>query len=224
MLALQQQDNGSALIHADQASICARIAEDGDLQVASLIRKALVYRYLKRPLQMLEAYQEAAQYSNHVSPLLRGRLFTGLAEAYSKLKQEYEAQQALESAYKVFPAHPKNDPNFSYTYFKLPQGFEVVMYLNLEQPIKAWEALAHVEKSVPLAIIPDRVELSIDQAKASLLSGNMDQTATYLNFAVTSSKALGSSLRYHEAYGIYQQMLVRWSQERQVQEMVELFH
>jgi hypothetical protein len=37
---------------------------------------------------MLEAYTEAELLINKVSPLLRGRLYTGLAEAYSNFDEE----------------------------------------------------------------------------------------------------------------------------------------
>ncbi len=223
MMALQKPDYGWALIHADQAIDAAQIAEDVHLQAASLIRKGLIYRYLKRFDQMLNMYEEGQQYSNSVSPLLSGRLYTGLAEAYSNVGQSHKALQSLERAYKLFPTNPKDDPNFSYTHFKLPHGFEVRVYLNLKQPDKAWEALALVDKSIPQAIVPDRVELSIDQADASLQSGNVDQACFYLGNAVTSALVLGSKLRYYQAYTLYKQMLVEWPHEQQVRDQIGLF-
>jgi tetratricopeptide (TPR) repeat protein len=223
MMALQKPDYGWALIHADQAIEAARIAEDVHLQAASLIRKGLVYRYLKRFDQMLNVYEEGQQYSNSVSPLLSGRLYTGLAEAYSNVGQGSKALQSLERAYKLFPDNPKDDLNFSYTHFKLPHGFEVRVYLNLKQPDKAWEALALVDKSIPQEIVPDRVELSIDQADASLQSGDIDQACSYLRNAVTSALVLGSKLRYYQAYTLYKQMLVKWSHEKQVKDQIDLF-
>jgi tetratricopeptide (TPR) repeat protein len=223
MLALQVQDYGLALIHVDQALFSANIAEDTHLQVASLIRRALVYRYLKWFKPMLETYQEADQYSKSISPLLEGRLYTGLAEACSNFEREYDAQHFLELAYTTFPENPKDDPNFSYTHFKLPQGFEVVMYLNLKQAEKAWEVLAKIETSVPMTVVPDRVELSIDQARASLLLGDLKQSCKYVEFAATSASALGSHLRYNEAYRLYQQMQIKWPREQQVKALAGHF-
>ncbi len=223
MLALQEQDYGLALVHVDQAIFGANIAEDTHLQVASLIRKALVYRYLKWFKPMLETYQEADQYSKRISPLLQGRLYTGLAEAHSNFEREYEARHFLDLAYTTFPENSKEDPNFSYTHFKLPQGFEAVMYLNLKQAEKAWESLAKIDASVPMAAIPDRVELSIDQARASLLLGDMIQSCKYVEFAATSASALGSHLRYNEAYNLYQQMQMQWPREQQVKALAGHF-
>ncbi len=152
---------------------------------------------------MLNVYEEGQQYGNQVSPLLSGRLYTGLAEAYSNVGQSSKALQSLERAYKLYPNDPKDDPNFSYTHFKLPHGFEVCVYLNLKKPEKAWEALNIINKSIPQEIVPDRVELSIDQADASLQSGNVDQACSYLKDAVTSALVLGSKLRYYQAYALF---------------------
>jgi hypothetical protein len=111
---------------------------------------------------------------------------------------------------------PQDDPNFSFTHFKLPQGFEVVMYLNLKQASKAREILAKIDTSVPMAVVPDRVELSIDQARASLLFGDMKQCCKYVEVAATSAASLGSDLRYNEAYSIYRQLQMKWPREQQV--------
>jgi DNA-binding SARP family transcriptional activator len=229
MGALQLQDYGSALIHVDQALRDASIADDMNLRVASLIRKGLAYRYINRyykkcPHQVLAAYQEAVQYSSFVSPLLRGRLSTGLAEAYSELEQEDEAKRALERAYTIFPKKPQDDPNFSYTHFKLPKGFEVVMYLNLGKAREAWEILETIDASVPMAVVPDRVELAIDQARAAFLLGNMTQSCHYVEFAATSAITLGSHLRYHEAHSIYEQMKIQWPCEQRVKALAEYFN
>lgn len=224
MLALQEQDYGLALIHVDQAFFAATIAKDIQVQVASLIRKALVYRYLKWFKLMLETYQEADQYSKRISSLLYGRVYAGLAEAYSYFEREYDAQSFLERAYTAFPENPRNDPNFSYTHFKLPQVFEVTMYLNLKQAKRAWEVLAKLETAVPMAVVPDRVELAMKQARASLLLDDIEQSCKYVDFAASSAVALGSQLRYNEAYHLYQQMQMKWPREQVVKALAGHFH
>lgn len=228
IMTLQSQDYTSALIHADHALQYARVAEDSSLQVASLIRKALVYLYLKRPSQRLWAYQEAVQYSKNVSPLLQGRIYMGLAETHSALTcfdpiHENESLQYLDLMYKVFPSNPKEDPNFHYTYFSLPLRYEGLIYLNLNQPSRAWEMLAQADKYIPTLIVPDRVELTLRQTKVLLAMGKLEQSKKYLESAVASAKALGSKLRRNESYDIHQQMLVKWPHEQQVKELADLF-
>jgi hypothetical protein len=55
-----------------------------DLEGIAMIR----LRDLRRRIQTLKITQEAAHYSQRVSPLLQGRVSIGLAEAYSDLAQE----------------------------------------------------------------------------------------------------------------------------------------
>jgi DNA-binding SARP family transcriptional activator len=229
MLALQSQDYGLALLHTEHAQELALVAGDPNVLVASCIRKALVYRYINRylrpcPKQIMDAYQEAISSSQGVSSLLQGRLFTGLAEVYSEDGQADEAKRAIERAYTIFPDCPQDDPQFSYTHFKLPQKFEAIMYLNLREGKKAWDLLAAVEAVVPVATVPDRVELFLDQTRAVLLLGDLDACCTYLQASVKAAAELGSQLRYHEAYSIYTQIHHRWPQEQKVLKSAHLFH
>src|SRR5712691_2713001 len=98
-----------------------------------------------------------------MSPLLQGRVYMGLAEAHSSMVQQYEAHSSyaqeqecqalnfLERSYNTFPDHPKDDPNFAYTHFQLPRGYVGLIYLNLNQPSKAWEAFEQKDKTIPTA-------------------------------------------------------------------------
>lgn len=47
-----------------QANFYREIAGDPHLQVAALIRQANLYFYRKRPMQILQMYQQAAQFLN----------------------------------------------------------------------------------------------------------------------------------------------------------------
>jgi hypothetical protein len=111
----------------------------------------------------------------------------------------------------------------TYTHFKFPQGYEGLIYLNLKQPGKAWEALAEVDKATSALIVPDRVELTVRQARASVALGNLEQSEDYLQAAVASAKILGSQLRRSESYDIYQQMQEKWPNEQRVRELADLF-
>jgi len=231
MLALQPQDFKSALVHADQAIQYARFTENPNLHIASLIRKALVYLYLKRPEQRLWAYQEASQYIGKVSPLLRGRVYMGLAEVHSELarfhgdsEHPHDALSFLEQTHRIFPDHPQDDPNFSYTHFKLPQGYAGLVHLNLNEPGKAWDLLTEIDRTIPVSIVPDRVEHTIRQAKTLIRLGDLKQGGLYLESAVNSANTLGSPLRYRESFDIYQEMLAKWPNERYVKnDLAELF-
>ena len=62
--------------------------------------------------------------------------------------------------------------------------------LNLKQPDETWKALAEIDKVTPALIEPDRVELTVRQARASVALGNLDQSEDYLKSAGASAKAL----------------------------------
>lgn len=230
MLALQPQNFKSAMIHTDQAIQYARFTENPNLLVASLVRKALVNLYLKRPEQRLWAYQEAYQYIGKVSPLLRGRVHMGLAEVHSELarlhgdsEHPHDALSFLEQTLKMFPEHPKDDPNFAYTHFSLPQGYAGLVHLNLNAPGKAWDLFIEIDRTIPVSIVPDRVEQTVRQAKTLVRLGDLQQSGLYLESAVNSANALGSPLRHRESFDIYQEMQAKWPNERYVKDLAELF-
>jgi transcriptional regulator with XRE-family HTH domain len=112
------------------------------LQTASLIRRALVCLYLKRPQQRAQAYEQALLISSKASALLQGRVHIGLAEAYSALGKERDAQQHLDLAHQTFPERYEDDPNFPYTHSNCLSlySYEGMMHLNSQQPQKAWSS------------------------------------------------------------------------------------
>jgi tetratricopeptide (TPR) repeat protein len=225
LLALQHQDFGSALSAIKQAFHYGDIADDNHLRLASLVRQAHIFFHLKRPIQQLQLHEKALQYSNSVSPLLRGWLYVVLAESQAHLGQEDEARHSLSLARDLFPEHPEDDPHFSYVPV---DGFfftnhEVLTQLHLNQPKQALERLSHIDKDVPTTVVPRRVELLNRKAEASLKLGDMEQTCVQVEAAGTFALQLGSDLRYSEACETFQQVQIKWPRERRVKALAELF-
>ena len=225
LLASQYQNFGTAASNAAQALTFADQVDDPHLQTASLIRQALVYFYLKRPQQRLHAYERAAHISQQASPLLQGRAHIGLSEAHGCLGHEQEAHQHLELAYETFPEHCEEDPAFHYTHFSRSSllGHEGIMYLNLNDPKRAWENFVQMDKKLPKTLVPDRIELTVRQAMASYKLGDRDQSCNYVETAVRFSLMAGNQLRYDEAYDIYEKLLQKWGKENKVKELSSLF-
>jgi transcriptional regulator with XRE-family HTH domain len=225
LLATQRQDYGAASTAARQGLLYGELAGDPGLQVASHIRQALVYFYLKRPRQRLQAYQNALLLAPSTSPLLQGRTYVGMVEVCSKLGQESEARHFLELARQTFPQRAEDDPNYSYTHFSTTSlsAFEGMMYLNLDQPDKAWQSFQHIDRLVPADPVPNRLELTVNQAAATCALGELEQTCQYLGIAVPMARELGSHLRIDTAYEIYERMVDKWGDERPVKELEELF-
>jgi tetratricopeptide (TPR) repeat protein/transcriptional regulator with XRE-family HTH domain len=225
LLALQYQNFGIALANAKQALEYGKLAEDVNLQTTSWIRQAQVYLHLKRPEPRLNAYEHALQLSANASPLIRGRVYIGLLETHSALRHEKEAQHFLDLAHRTFPEHYEQDPHFTYTHFNNWSlcEFHGLMYLNLNQPKKAWEGYMRMDKILPDDLIPNRVDLTARLATASFALGDLEQSCAYVARAAQVTRAAGNQLRFDEAYHTYQLMQARWGKEPRVQELSELF-
>lgn len=226
LLATQRQDYGAASSAARQGLFYGELAGDPNLQVASYIRQALVYFYLKRPRQRQQAYQSALQLAPSTSPLLQGRTYVGMAEVCSKLGEESDARHFLELAQQTFPEQAEDDPNYSYTHFSTTSlsTFEGMMYLNLGQPHQAWQSFERIDRAVSADPVPNRLELTVNQAAVTCALGELDQTCQYLGIAVPMARNLGSHLRVDASYEVYERMLEKWPEEQPVKELAELFH
>ncbi len=224
MLAIQQQDFCTALMHTKQAFQYGVIAEDFNLQTSALIRGGYVYYLVNDPESMLYTYQKAFQYREKVSPLFQGRTYVGLAKAHAFLKQKQDALHFLGLVGDTFPEHPEKEPAYTYTHWDsfTPAIYEVVTYLQLNQPENAWKACEKIAHLEALRMV-DGVQLLTRQAETSFALGEMDQSCSYVALASTSALQLGSDLRYKEAHNVYQQMLLKWPHERQVKELAAHF-
>ncbi len=226
LLALQRQDFGTSLKHTQEALHYGQIADDSNLQAAALGRRAYVYFCLHRNRQRLQAYQEALSHCTTCSPLLQGYIYAGLAETYASHGNESLAQEFLTRAQKSYPERPEKDPVYAYTHFRWPTfyNFAGQVHLHLNHPKEAWEAFSTVDKLVPTNEEPYRVELTVYKAATALALQDLEQSCTLLAEAVRAARALGSALRYDEAYLIYERMQEQWGQEPRVKALADLFH
>jgi transcriptional regulator with XRE-family HTH domain len=225
LLATQRQDYGRASTCAQQGLLYGKLAEDPGLQIASFIRQALVFFYLKRARPRQQEYQKALQLTSQTSPLLQGRVYIGLVEVSSCLGQETEARHFLELAQKTFPKYAQEDPHYAYTHFKFAtvSTVEGLMHLNLKRPDLAWSALEQSCLQTPFGAVPDRLELTVRQAAAACALGEMELTCQYIQRAVPLAHELASQLRIDESYEVYEQMLAKWGNEGAVKELEALF-
>lgn len=226
LLALQNQDFGTSLNHIQEALRYGQIAEDINLQAASLARKAYIYFCLSRNGHRLQTYEEALQFCRTCSPLLRGYIYAGLAETYASHQDEARAYEFLSLAHKHYPDRPEEDPTYIYTHFRWPTfyNFAGQVYLHLKQPEEAWEAFTTVDRLVPISEEPYRVELLVHQATTAVALGDLERSCTLLTIAVRSALALGSELRYNEICKVYALMQTTWSNEPRVKALGELFY
>ncbi len=226
LVALQHQNFGHALTHARQAFTYAELAGDPNLQTASYIRQGQVYLYLNRPLNRLQAYENALHYVPHSSPLLQGRAYIGLTETHGQLGNQKEAARYLDLARQVFPmTHFDTDPAYAYTHFNHWSfaALEGLMHLHLKQPQAAWETLSREDKAVPHALIPNRVELTVRQARVACTLNERDLACSYIESAATMAQRMGNQLRFDETYAIHEDMLKKWPGDPKVSMLADIF-
>jgi tetratricopeptide (TPR) repeat protein len=192
-----------------------------------LVRQGVTFLHRRSPFQTLESYQEALQHVKDVSPLLRARLYAGLAEVEGKLGMEQEARRSIGLAFDSFPSDVKNDPSALYVHFGQASLYlhEGLALLDLHKPEEALEALVKVDGLHPKMAVSERsrVDFLNQQALAAGQVKDLDQFSLYIEAAVTSAKALGSDLRLSEAWDIYRRTQGQWGNEQQIKELAELF-
>ena len=187
LLVLEREDFGTSLAHCKQAFLYGQRAGDSNLQAASLIRQANTLFYRKRHVQILQTYQEALQFIDKISPLLRGRVYSGLASAQATLTLKQDALRSLGLARDTFPDHPEEDPGFLYTYTNhyILYLNEALAYLDFQQPKEAWQAITKAGSYVPDGASPRRMELLNQLAIISTELHDLEQSCHYFETAVT---------------------------------------
>ncbi|HEY0756609.1 MAG TPA: helix-turn-helix transcriptional regulator [Ktedonobacteraceae bacterium] len=225
LLATQHQDYGAASVAAQQGLIYGQLAGDVNLQAGALIRQALVSFFLKRSRSYLQTYQSALHLASPASPLLRSRVYVGLAEAYSQHAQENEAKHWLELAQETFPEKVEDDPAYCYTHFTYTSisTYEGLMFLNLQQLLKSETAFARIAQMISTDAVPNRLELSVHQAMLTCSQDEMEQTGKLIEVALPMAHALGSQLRSDQIYEVYERMLGKWGHEPLVKDLGERF-
>ena len=213
--------------YCEQALSYGNRARDPNLQVAALRQLALTFDYKDRPRKALQTYEQALPLLSKVAPLLRARMYAGLAGSYAQFEQEQEALRCIGLAYESFPEQTEADPTFLYAdcgYFTLIL-WKGLMYLDLKQPNEADKVFAQVDGMQPKLKVPERVRIEFlnYQAETFIAMRDMDRTIAYLEAAVEASLALGSERRYTQAAEVFQKMCLVWPHEQRVKRSRELF-
>lgn len=213
--------------YCQQAILYSQIAENYDIQVAALKQQATIYLVGNQPEEALLRYQKTLRWIKHVSPLLRSRVYLGLASAYARCQQKQEALRYLGLAHESFPAQPEKDPHYLYTVCSraVLHLYEALTYTDLNQLKDAWESLIAVDGLHPKLPVPTstRIEFLNLQAKVAAAQGNMEMSTCYLRAGVDASSKQGYCLWQREAWNIYQEMEGIWPNEPQVHALRELF-
>lgn len=215
---------------SEQALLYARLSGDENLLVSALRQIAVTFDYQESPVKALQTYQQAIPLLPNVSPLLRSRMYAGLAGAYAQVEQQQEAIRFIQLAYEHFPEHPESDPSVLHadTNYFIIVGWDALIHTTINQPMKAWQILTHSHHSSLFTgkPLPEKtwIEILNYQAEALLYMKELEQCGLILEEAVHASRTLNSERRYSESFAVYQKMRVIWPHEKPTKVLGELFH
>lgn len=218
--------------YAQQAVFYSQLTNDYNVQCDALRQEATIALVAKQPLKALMSYQKALPLLNQVSPLLRSRMYLGLASAFARCNPVLYKQEALRylgMANEHFPDKPENDPWFLYMHssgsLSVLHLYEALTYKDLGQPKDAWKSLIKVDGLNPKLPVTDssRLEFLNLQSKTVAVLGNMEESCAYLEASVSGADATGYTVWREEAADVYQDLVKMWPHELQVRRLGRLF-
>ncbi len=210
-----------------QAYLYAQLAEDRHLQVSASIQLANLSFHRHQPEEALRIYKRVLPLIDSVTPLLKGRVYAGMAEVHGMSGQRQEAFSCIGLAHEHYPQKPENDPAYPYTHasrYSLYVFGEVQTRLFLHQPTEASKVLTYVGKHIVDAQIEPltQIDLLYYQAMAATMLRDMDAGCNTLREAATLAKKVGSRLYFRKLQQVYQEMCSIWSHETRVQAVAPL--
>jgi tetratricopeptide (TPR) repeat protein len=211
-----------------QARLYAQQAQDVNLEFAALIRLAVTYDLGNRPRKALETYQLAhASIRDDLSPLVRGRLYAGLAAKSANCGEKQEALAYLGLAHETFPPHPEEA---LYAFLPSLGRYDLLFYDGLTQKHlgryeEAWKRFVQLGQLHSRSGLPERtrVEFLTYAAETAVALRDMERCMLYLETAGKDSLQLGHDQRYAEACEVYKLARTVWPQEAKVVKLQDLF-
>jgi transcriptional regulator with XRE-family HTH domain/tetratricopeptide (TPR) repeat protein len=224
-----REDFGNAEQAGRQAFLYGELADDLNLQVASLILLANLRFHRKLSTAALWAYERAVSLLNeHVTPLLKGRTYAGIAEVYAMRGQFQESMRAMGQAYEHYPMKPENDPAYPYlraSRYALYVFGDAQSRLFLKQPKEAEKALIAMQKETndPQIEPVTKLDLLYYQAETQIQRKELEASGAVLTEAALLAKELGSRLYFNKLAVSYHNLRVQWPHELLVVGLEEIF-
>jgi tetratricopeptide (TPR) repeat protein len=227
LVALDRLDFPAMERYSQLAVEHSQLAKDHNLHAAALKQQATMFLIAKEPYKALQTYQKALPFIKLISPLLRSRVYQGLANASARCGLEVDALRYLGQAYETFPDDFERDPSFLYADSGLSvlYMYDGLVRLDLDQPKQAWDAFAKVDGLHPKIVIGELTQLEFMnlQAKAAVAMRNQELSRQYIEAAAARADALKCRWGRTEAFEIYQQARLVWAGEPQIKTLGQLF-
>ena len=225
LVSKNEENFGASLAHCKQALTYGKLAEDPNLQVASLLRSSDIYFARGLPAQEIDQpvkYAEAGQ----VSPLLQSRAYADWGATLANNGQRQDALRYQGMAQNIFPDDFTNDPGFPYTHTTryILSLNETITHLRLGEPQEAFKVISQADRYVPEAVSGRRLELLKHRLLASISLNDLEQSTAHFEQMNFLALQLGSTYWQTELQRLSHQLLAKWPQEtsvRGLQEMVK---
>ncbi len=200
------------------ALIFAKEAGSPDLIAASVARLALVLLRQGREDDALLMYYEAADLSKTAQSVVRGYIYSGLAEALARKGLRDDCYRTLDIAEKLFNQarniSSEDDLAFIYLTTQSLQDKRGECYVLSGQPWKGIEYLQLAEKLLDGSSPRNHCRLLLQQAEAFLAAGEPDICVEYTIEGLQIARTLGSAGNINWASEIHAKLLASaWKNE-----------
>ncbi len=226
LIAQGHENFGRAIEHCKQAAFYGQQAADTNLQAMALIRQQDTYAENKRFAQSFLTLKHAESFAEQITPLLRGRIYARLSFAYAHQSQSDLALRYLDLAQETFPNHPETDASFLYnhtTHFVL-YACQALAYVQLGQPLKAWEAINKADEFVLGPTNPRKIDATQYQIQVAIAMNDLERSCSLFETLASFTKQFGQELDVGNTLDTYQQLSRHWPREKQIQRLGEYLH
>ncbi|MGB8345203.1 MAG: hypothetical protein WCD86_09985, partial [Ktedonobacteraceae bacterium] len=202
-----------------------QLASDPNLEASALARLAVKFDYEGRDLLALRAYQEAVALPDfeHVTPLLQGRIYAGLAGTHSYCVQEQEAFRYLGMAKEIYPLRPEDDPSYHFAYSGANTLllWEGLVYKHTGRYQRAQDVFLQHGTMIPQPGLREanRAEFLNYVASVTVLQGDLEASSLYLEAAEEVAWSIGHVQRYAEVSETLRSMQLLWPREPAVKRL-----
>jgi transcriptional regulator with XRE-family HTH domain len=233
LLATILADHRRKLDHMESYSRAARrygqLANDPNLEASALARLAVKFDYERRDRKALQTYQEALALPNfaQVSPLLRGRIYAGLAGSNAYCHQKDDALYYLGLAKDTYPEQVANDPSFHFAYSgeNTMSLWEGLTNKHIGHYTAAWNAFSQHAKMQPQPGLREtnRAEFLNYVASIAVKQRELDASSLYIETAEGVAWQIKHEQRYAEVLDTFRSLQMLWPDEPVVRRLQDKF-
>lgn len=233
LLATILADHRRKLDYMEAYSRAARkygqLANDPNLEASALARLAVKFDYERLDRKALETYQEALALSNfeQVSPLLRGRIYAGLAGTSAYCHQQNDALYFLGLAKDTYPEQLEKDPGFHFAYSgeNTMHLWEGLTYKHLGHYTAAWNAFSQHAKMQPQPGLREtnRAEFLNYVASVAVKQRELDASCLYIEAAEDIAWNIKHEQRYTEVSDTFRSLQIIWADEPPIRMLQDKF-